>query len=53
MYLTYTSRRHLPLRVRKLIDHLAGALAGMIDSEDALPLATVQRVGAVQECAAA
>jgi DNA-binding transcriptional LysR family regulator len=33
MFLAYTSRRNLHLRVRKLIDHLAVTLAGMIGGE--------------------
>lgn len=37
MYLVYTSRRNQPLRVRKLIDHLAGALGRMIHSEHPTP----------------
>jgi LysR family transcriptional regulator for bpeEF and oprC len=41
MYLVYTSRRNLPLRVRKLIDHLADVLAGMIDCEDPMPQASL------------
>jgi DNA-binding transcriptional LysR family regulator len=37
VYLAYTSRRNQHLRVRKLIDHLAQALAQMIESDDASP----------------
>jgi DNA-binding transcriptional LysR family regulator len=37
VYLTYASRRHLPLRVRKLIDHLAEALP-LPAGSDAVPL---------------
>jgi DNA-binding transcriptional LysR family regulator len=41
MYLAYTSRRNQHLRVRKLIDHLAGALAEMIDSDVPMPQASL------------
>jgi hypothetical protein len=35
MFLAYTSRRHQQPRVRKLIDHLAAALAEMLESDAA------------------